>query len=409
MNLNPGGVDIHRVDSAALRALSEEGLQQMRGLFETHGTITLKCEYGQILKFFRVSEQHKQVFRRIVAKHVVKKTALETPMGMAKDEASRALYGHETGLEKLVHASGVDKFVSGVDKFVRWLVSLIVDEKDVEAVSKILRTLLPDFVKEVTASVTPLLGIVMPIVSAGNDYGKALKKKLKQQLHELHRKHIYAGVEADQAILAMNSILEREFHDHVFNATSEIVEFGGKFVTGALDAGTATTIALGLGASVVRWLNMIRIIHRDVQEVDKANRMIHNGRVDFLRLFEACPLAGSYYICCAPTSLLMSEILKRFGDVGWMNTTERAAAKHLAPLKLAAKTTIQNHRFEIIGLKEYPGVMPKNAKEAKHIRSFVGPEYRSNLPEKINEAKRRCVENYSHFFSQDNQLMNADI
>ena len=110
-----------------------------------------------------------------------------------------------------------------------------------------------------------------------------------------------------------------------------------------------------------------------------------------------------------PTSVLMSDILKRFGDVGWMDITERAAAQHLRPLKKAAKKTIRAHRFEIRSLNRFPGVMPKNSREAKHIRSFVGSQYRLNFTEKGYETKRRCVETHGPLRLQNTVYMTADI
>jgi hypothetical protein len=83
------------------------------------------------------------------------------------------------------------------------------------------------------------------------------------------------------------------------------------------------------------------------------------ARVD-VRAFEVSPILGAYYVCCVPTSVLVNQILERFGRGSWQAEVEHTVQQHVEPLRIQARILIRDHRFVIRGLERFPGMLTRN-------------------------------------------------
>jgi hypothetical protein len=230
--------------------------------------------------------------------------------------------------------------------------------------------IIPSFHAQFAAAVMPLAGL---LTAGGATIWNAASAVLQQysiSQSRMHAERSLAGLEARQAIDAMIRILVRERNADLFNMSVSLTEFGGKLAGMALDGGAGSTAAVGLAANVVKLMNIIRLVARDVQEKNAANRKMQEG-VD-ITIFETCPLVGCYLVCCAPTSVLMSLILERFGERGWMDTVERGRSRHIEPLQAKAREVILAHRFEIRKLRSFPGLLTVNQNELDRMAANVG-------------------------------------
>jgi hypothetical protein len=180
-------------------------------------------------------------------------------------------------------------------------------------------------------------------------------------VHKAHDHHMnsLAGQTASAAIRGLILKMERERNADWVSAAVSTTEFGGKLAATAMDGGMASGTAISLAANVAKLTNIIRIVYRDVNEKKNANIAL-KGTLD-IKIFDTSPLIGAYFVCCAPTSVLMEMILKEFGEAGWMERANEAQ-RHLDPLKAAARGVIAEHRFEIRKLADYPGVRGVNTK-----------------------------------------------
>lgn len=230
--------------------------------------------------------------------------------------------------------------------------------------------IIPDFMKELTASLTPFVGVVTAGGAAVWNVKSALVNVYRIDRAEMHLARSLSVENPEQAIRAVIRILERERNADAFSASVSIGEFAGKLASALADGGTATNAAIGLAANVAKLANIIRIVKRDVEEKNAANRLMQ-GRVGIL-VVETSPIVGAYYVCCAPTSVLVNEILERFGHAGWRGEVERTVVNHVEPIREQARRLIREHRFVIKGLETYPGVLTPNEKELDRMEKGRG-------------------------------------
>ncbi|MEM6635663.1 MAG: hypothetical protein AAF667_07200 [Pseudomonadota bacterium] len=220
-----------------------------------------------------------------------------------------------------------------------------------------IRVVYPNFEKELVAAVIPFLGLGTAAVSTVASYSIAFKRELDSQAVERHGNRVYAGTTPKMGIDAMIKILDRERNAELIAGSLGLAELGGKLASLLADGGIATNPAVGLAGSLMRLMNIMRIIYRDIKERDAANAAIKAGVS--LEIFNTSPLVGCYFIACAPTSVVMDQIIGRIGQPGWMDLVERNR-KHLIPLKERAVALIHESRFEIRSLAKRPALVAPN-------------------------------------------------
>lgn len=233
----------------------------------------------------------------------------------------------------------------------------------------VLRTVMPDFFENLAVSMVPLLGV---ITAGGGAVFNGVSALYRQWTMEWTR-YYTAGALADgaplEAMQAMYRCLERERNADAFSASVATGEFIGKLAGMLADGGTATTAAAGLTAGLLKLLNILRIIVRDVLEKRAVNAMLRKGGID-KTIFLTCPLAGAYMVLCSPTSVLANVVFDTtFGQTGWQDQVENAIRRFHAPLKEVARQVVTEHRFHIPALDNYPGIAVVNERQLAMMRT----------------------------------------
>jgi hypothetical protein len=228
-----------------------------------------------------------------------------------------------------------------------------------------------NFMGELIQAVTPFLGVI----TAGGTTLWNLKNLIRAEYRTVtsrtHMQRILSVGNPQSAMKAIVRILERERNAEAFSFSVSLGEFAGKLAGTLADGGTATTAAIGLAANVAKLTNIVRIIVRDVLEKNAANALMARRQVT-ITVFEACPMVGAYYVCCAPTSVLVNQILERWSQGGWMGEVEQNVHDHIEPMRAQARRLIREFRFVIPSLQNVPGVMAANKDELARMKERVG-------------------------------------
>lgn len=117
--------------------------------------------------------------------------------------------------------------------------------------------------------------------------------------------------------------------------------------------------------------NIIRVIVRDVLEKNAANQRMRSAQVTG-EIFDICPLVGAYLILCVPTSVMLNTVFDRISEHGWRGDVERTVQKHLLPLQGHARRVVEEHRFVIPALRNYPGMFVRNEEKLQQMEKRKG-------------------------------------
>ncbi len=277
-------------------------------------------------------------------------------------------------LVKTVHGGGsvASSGGSAADVVKSICKALIPEDIFAEAWSKLLAEV-PSFVTEFAASITPFIGV---IASGGSALWSGIKLAQGQyRIHSAHD-HLENSLSADEpkkAIEALIRILERERNNLAAKTAIDATAFGGKLASVLADGGTATNAAIGLAATTAKIAVFIHAFIRDFRERKAANRLMGPGLlIDGAELFDTSPVVGAYLICCVPTSVMVNSIFDRFYEQGWRGEVEYAVRKHIEPLREQARRVVNEHRFWIPSLQNYPGMVEKNKKKLKEMAKKKG-------------------------------------
>ena len=230
--------------------------------------------------------------------------------------------------------------------------------------------IIPDFMKELTAAITPFMGALTALGGTVWNVKGALQNEYRREEAEEHLLQSLSVQNPEMAIHAMIRIIERERNANVFSASVSFGEFVGKLAGTLADGGTATNVAIGLAAGLAKLGNIVRIIVRDTLEKNAANAVMMKGPT--VTAFETCPILGCYYVCCVPTSVLVNQIFDRWWKGGFRGEVEYSVTNQIAPLREQARRLIHEHRFLIRELQHYPGVLAPNKEELEKMAQKVG-------------------------------------
>lgn len=246
-------------------------------------------------------------------------------------------------------------------------------------VSMALAHVLPNFMSELTASMIPFAGVA---VTGGTAVYNGIKTAYSQySLNDarMHQARSLSTAEPAAAIGALVRMLERERNYNATSASISGTAFAGKLVSILADGGTASNAAIGLAAGAAKLLNILRVIVRDVWEKRQANQRMKQGGVNG-EIFDVCPLVGAYLILCVPTSVMVNAVFDRINEHGWRGDVERTVTRHIVPLQNEARRVVQEHRFEIAGLKNYPGMFVVNKNKLAQMAAWK--EWRDEHPDR---------------------------
>ena len=230
--------------------------------------------------------------------------------------------------------------------------------------------LIPTFMSDMVAAVTPFLGVIAAGASATWAAKGMIVDEYRRSQAEMHLARSMSKETPEKAIQSVIRIIEREFANSTIVAAVSLGEFAGKLAGALADGGTATTAAIGLAASLAKLANIIRNVARDVEEKNAANKAMKKP-ID-ISIFEICPIVGAYYVCCVPHSVLVNGLLQYLGQHGFNDQVERTISHHIEPIREQARRLIREHRFTLAGLENYPGVMAPNSKALDQMADRVG-------------------------------------
>jgi hypothetical protein len=252
------------------------------------------------------------------------------------------------------------------------LITTIVPPDFVTEVTAEVVKLIPTFMTELAASLTPFLGVITSAAGVLKSSYALIRDEYRVEQMRMHQERSLAVEDPARAMEAITRMLERERTNEVFNVTRGIAECGGKLAGVLADGGTATTAAIGLASAVLKLINILRLVLRDVTERRAANRLMLSATITGPDLFDACPVMGAYMICCVPTSVMLNSIFDRFFERGVLGEIERTTKHHLVPIRDQARRLVQEHRFWIPELASYPGVLSVNKKKLKEMMKKKG-------------------------------------
>lgn len=253
------------------------------------------------------------------------------------------------------------------------LMKQVVPSEITTEVMQAMASVMPEFLLELKASCTPIVGLLASGAGVVASAGLAAKSQYELNRGSMHAERTLSIEEPDVAFQAVVRMLQREANDDLAEFARGLTEFGGKVASSLADGGTATNAAIGLAGGLVKLLMILRIVVRDVQERNAANKLLVKPVVTS-ELFVTCPVMGAYLVCCAPTSVLVNTVLSsdKFYEPGMMDQVERAVRRHIKPLRQHAQRLVKEHRMFIPALQAYPGVLEKNNKNLKAMLKNKG-------------------------------------
>lgn len=234
-----------------------------------------------------------------------------------------------------------------------------------------LARVIPDFMKEFIASMMPFAGVAATGGVAIYNGCKTIRSEYRLYDAHTHQARSLSADEPAAAIQALIRILERERNYNAYSAAVSTGSFVGQLTGVLVDGGTASTAAVGLAANVAKLVNIIRVIVRDVLEKNAANQRMCSNQVTG-EIFDVCPLVGAYLILCVPTSVMVNTVFDRISEHGWRGDVERTVQKHLNPLRDHARRVVQEHRFIIPALQNFPGMFERNEAKLEEMEERKG-------------------------------------
>jgi hypothetical protein len=234
-----------------------------------------------------------------------------------------------------------------------------------------LARVIPDFMKEFIASMLPFAGVVATGGVAVYNGCQTIRMEYRLSDAQTHQARSLSADEPAAAIKGLIRILERERNYYAFSASVSTASFVGQLTGVLVDGGTASTAAVGLAGNLAKLINIVRVIVQDVLEKNAANKRMRSSQVTG-EIFDVCPLVGAYLILCVPTSVMLNTVFDRISEHGWRGDVERTVTKHLVPLQNHARRVVNEHRFVIPGLQNYPGMFVRNEDKLAEMEKRKG-------------------------------------
>jgi len=70
--------------------------------------------------------------------------------------------------------------------------------------------------------------------------------------------------------------------------------------------------------------------------------------------------------------VMLNTVFDRVSEHGWRGDVERTVQKHLIPLQSQARRVVQEHRFVIPALTNYPGMFVRNEEKLEEMEKRKG-------------------------------------
>lgn len=293
---------------------------------------------------------------------------------------------------------------------VQQVIDEVLSEFPVEIVQEAMKTLaelVPDFIGEVAASVTPYIGVGISGSKSIRHVVQGAKTQYKLSMAREHTQKGFGQGNPLAAAQALERIIQRERNRHSELAAlfgSDTVVKGAGLACDALSFGAPTvslivTPTSGVIAGLAALSLAIFQIAQNIKEMREGNKILaHQGTVKLSHeLFNACPILGCYFIACSNTSDIINFLVDDIGVPGWNLDVEVMARNHIHPMVGYARDTIQASPFAIEGLELSKGVVMDasqglsntgNRVKKKMIGKLKGAlKPLPNLPDSMNDMQ----------------------
>lgn len=262
---------------------------------------------------------------------------------------------------------------------------------DKSLVLKVLLEILPDALDQLARSCAPFTGVIFSggqvvinaVITANNAYYSSNFR--------MHAQRTLSTGTPEAALKAISRMFDRELHKAEANLAAGLTAFSAKLATTLLDGGTVGNAAVGLIETMAKIIMTVRLIVRDIKERKAANNLIkemasiHNNNLSedenstnkkafAVKVFEANPLIGAYFVCCVPTSVFVNLMFstENFNTPGMMDKIERATKRHIGPIKEDAAWLVRKHRMYFPSLQDFPALTKVNKDKLKAMMANNG-------------------------------------
>jgi hypothetical protein len=199
------------------------------------------------------------------------------------------------------------------------------------------------------ADALPIISLVKSGAQMLYYWGRAAQALWQESETQTNSSYLSGADDITAALKALAVMLDRKTTEVTLQASIQTADFGARGVSLFVDAGTASSGAIGAVSGLAMLVQQLYLFARELVATRRANRILSSRDSYGLQLFEAYPLLGCYMLCCSDTSELISLVrtanLKpytpftannwkqvQFGEVGWMDKVEFIKREHIDPV-----------------------------------------------------------------------------
>lgn len=199
------------------------------------------------------------------------------------------------------------------------------------------------------ADALPVISLVKSGVQMLYYWGRAAQALWQESENQTHASYLSGADDIRAALKALAAMLDQKTTQASLLATIQTGDFAARGAAHFVDAGTASSTAIGAVTNLAKLVQQLYLFARELVATRRANKLLASPDNLGLQLFEAYPLLGCYMLCCSDTSELVSLVrtadLKpytpftandwrhvQFGEVGWQDKVEFMKREHINPV-----------------------------------------------------------------------------
>jgi len=231
-------------------------------------------------------------------------------------------------------------------------------------------------IEKVAADIAPFVGLI----SSG---GKCVigwigvAKKAWDESKLLATRRSFAPGDPAAAFDAAMRLVHEELNAAKSSAGIATAAFGGKALGTFADGGAISGPVVGILETLANFIQTVFLFAREYRRAQEANEVLRSGDLG-LKLFQASPLAGCYYLVVGDTSTVLAIAVADWGKDGWVLEVDRMR-KQIEPVLSKCSELVRASHFEIPEFARMKGVVAPSVSWTDKL---------SNLPAKLLDSIR---------------------
>ncbi|MEC9046744.1 MAG: hypothetical protein VYA51_01930 [Planctomycetota bacterium] len=225
---------------------------------------------------------------------------------------------------------------------------------DLEDIQDVVNAITSQALNDLLNEITPFLGIALGAAKI-----KALAAEVHRSARLLFRQHQHvSGFRPGDPQTAAESVIRLirgELTRNSIDLTKETASTGAKIAGLFADAGTASTLTIGMANAVAGLGLSLYKLGIDIKYQKAGNARLDKGDLQ-ADVFNECPVLGCYMLTCVDTSTAANFFISDVGLPGWMDRLEQMKRKQMDPLLDMATRLIDNSTLQLDGLRSNKGV-----------------------------------------------------